>query len=198
VVPAVRGRVDGQITTARGSWRLADAPAYHDHNWGTWRGVTWEWGEVGATGGAVLYGALHVPEGQSVTPSGRPPVLFLWEPSREAGGGFLGPLQVRTIGYGEWHLGPTVRGRRVRVPAAVTIDAGSGANHVTVSIQVRDTLASGAPEPDPISQPTGPPSHTPAVAFLQMRGVAEIRGTVDGHAVIFSGRAAAETFVPLR
>ncbi len=198
VVPAVRGRADGQITTARGSLRLADAPAYHDHNWGTWRGVTWEWGEVGGTGGAVLYGALHVPEGQSVTPSGRPPVLFLWGPSREGGGGFLGPLQVRTIGYGGWHLGPTVRGRRVRAPAAVTIDAGSGASHVTVSIQVQDALASAAQEPDPSTQPSGPPSHTPGVAFLQMRGVAEVRGAVDGHAVIFTGQAAAETFVPLR
>ncbi len=36
----------------------AGARTYHDHNWGTWGGVTWDWGQEQAGGYSVLYGGV--------------------------------------------------------------------------------------------------------------------------------------------
>ncbi len=200
VVPAVRGRMSGSLRTARGEVHLQEVPAYHDHNWGTWQGVTWEWGEASGDGGAVLYGGLHVAGGQS-TASGQPATLFVWESVREDGtarrGGFVGIFPVRAITYTGWHPGPVLDGRRVRIPARVTVDAGGGADRVSVRIRVNDGLASVAGQVGPAPPPPGAGRPAPADAFLQLRGIAEIQGTVDGRPLAFSGGAAAETFVPI-
>ena len=211
VVPAVRGRVRGEIRTRETSLRFERAAGYHDHNWGTWRGVTWEWGEAGgeviplpashgataAEEGAVLYGGLHV-AGSEAGVGGRPAALFLWARSRgdsvPHGGAFLGAMTVTAIRYGGWHPGPVLARRRVPTPANVTVEAGAGADHITVHILVRDALASIAGQ----GGPTSPmPRGAPAVVFLQLRGEAQVRGIVDGRPVVFTGPAAAETFVPM-
>ncbi len=197
-VPVGHGWMDGQIRTARTALRLTHVPAYHDHNWGTWRGITWEWGEAGGEGGAVLYGALHVAPQEGGASMGRPAVLFVWEAQHNEGkaaGGFLGAFTVRAIRYAGWHPGPRVSGRRVSVPAAITVEGEAGPDRVRLEIKVRDVLASVAAQAGPTEpSPTGR-SQTPRVIFLQLRGEAQVRGTVDGRSVAFSGNAAAETFV---
>ena len=222
VVPAVRGRVRGEIRTRDTSLRLERAAGYHDHNWGTWRGVTWEWGEAGGEAmplpashsattaaegdvlahavGAVLYGGLHV-AGSGPGAGGRPAALFVWERPRAdsapRGGAFLAAMPVSAIRYGGWHPGPVLAGRRVPAPADVTVEAGSGADHISVHIRVRDVLASIAGQAGPSGPLPGAGRGAPAVAFLQLRGEAQIRGMVDGRPVGFAGPAAAETFVPI-
>jgi hypothetical protein len=201
VVPVVRGSMRGYLRTPRGEVRLDGAPAYHDHNWGTWRGVTWEWGEASGAGGAVLYGGLHVAGAGGGAPMAaqRPPVLFAWRSAPPDGppgrGGFLGGSPVRGIAYLGWRPGPILEGRRVSIPSLVTIDAGSGSNRITVSLRVRDGLASVAAQVAPGSASAGK-GEAPRVAFLQLRGVAEVQGTVDGGPFAFAGGAAAETFIP--
>jgi len=191
VVPVVRGRMSGYLRTAHGDVRLDQAPAYHDHNWGTWRGVTWEWGEASGRGGAILYGGLHVDAGQGAIEARRA-VLFVWETATADAaahrGGFLGIFPIRAITYAGWHPGPVLDGRRVRIPSSVAIDAASGSDRVSIRIRVMDGLASVAGQPA-----SGIPSA--GVAFLQLRGSAEIRGTVDGRRLVFDAAAAAETFV---
>ena len=44
VVPALVANVTGSICVDRRCDRYDLAQGYHDHNWGVWRGVTWEWG----------------------------------------------------------------------------------------------------------------------------------------------------------
>jgi len=34
---------------------------YHDHNWGFWEGVTWQWGQVAHDDLSVLYGKIQPP-----------------------------------------------------------------------------------------------------------------------------------------
>ena len=34
-------------------------PAYHDHNWGVWRDVTWEWGAAQGRRASILYGGVY-------------------------------------------------------------------------------------------------------------------------------------------
>lgn len=201
VVPVVRGSVSGYLRTPRGEVRLDGAPVYHDHNWGTWRGVTWDWGEASGAGGAVLYGGLHLPGAPGGAPAGvqRPPVLFAWRSAPPDGtsgrGGFLGGFPVRGITYAGWHPGPTLHGRRLSIPSLVTIDAGSGSDRLTVRVRVRDGLASLAAPFAGVPASAGK-TEAPRAAFLQLRGVAEIQGAVDGRPFAFSGGAAAETFVP--
>lgn len=181
VVPVVRGWVSGTVRLRGVTHRLAGALGYHDHNWGTWRGVTWEWGEASSPAGAVLYGALHTDRPSLA--AGRPPVLFLWGSGERGGrGGFLGAAAIQRIVYDGWHPGPRVAGRRVRAPGRVTVVAGSGPDRVTVTLRVRDALGSLA---------------RPARAFLQLRGEATLRGTLDGRPLLWRGPGVAETFVPL-
>ena len=222
VVPAVRGRVRGEIRTRVTSLRFERAAGYHDHNWGTWRGVTWEWGEAGgeatpppaprgAAGagernapahavGAVLYGELHV-AGSEPGAGGRPAALFVWarppEDSAPPGGAFLAAMPVSAIRYGGWRPGPVLAGRRIPAPAEVTVEAGAGADHISVHIRVRDALASIAGQGGPSGPMPRPARGAPAAAFLQLRGDAQVRGIVDGRPVAFTGPAAAETFVPM-
>jgi hypothetical protein len=47
VVPAIRAHATGWIEAGGRRLELRDAPAYHDHNWGTWRNVHWDWGTAG-------------------------------------------------------------------------------------------------------------------------------------------------------
>ena len=201
VVPVVHGWMDGQIRTAHTALQLAHVPAYHDHNWGTWGGVTWEWGEAAGAGGAALYGGLHVAGMDAAASIGRPPVLFVWEAERHDGrtapGGFLGAFAVQAIHYTAWHPGPVVSGRRVSVPGAITVEGEAGPDRMRLEIRVRDALASVPAEASPAGPPPDGRSQTPRVAFLQLRGNAQVRGTVDGRSVAFSGNAAAETFVPV-
>jgi hypothetical protein len=58
VVPAL-------YATARGTVCLPDCeeiegrPAYHDHNWGVWRDVSWEWGTASNERLSLLYGVVR-------------------------------------------------------------------------------------------------------------------------------------------
>jgi hypothetical protein len=205
VVPAVRGSINGYLRTPRGEVRLTGAPAYHDHNWGTWQGVTWEWGEAGGAGGAALYGGLHVAGADAGAARGS--VLFLWRSRAGSGlpgagparGGFLGAFAVRRIVYSGWRPGPWLLGRAVPAPSAVDVEAAAGGgDRVAMHIRVTDVLASLASQPGAPPDAAGVARAGPArPAFLQLRGTAVVSGTVDGEPVDISGPAAAETFVRL-
>ena len=199
VVPVVQGRMSGEIRTERTALNLVEAPAYHDHNWGTWTGVTWDWGEASGARGAVLYGGLHLDRAHAA--GGRAPALFLWGAARQDGGnrsgGFLAALPVRSIGYAGWHPGPVLDGRRIDVPTSVTIDAGRAGDSVRVRFHVRDALASSAGQTAVSKQSGVSPSGRATSAFLQLRGEADVRGTLDGAVLEFTGLGAAETYVPL-
>ena len=62
VVPALRADATGRICV-RGQRceQLENVQGYHDHNWGVWRGVSWEWGAARAGQYALLYGRVQPP-----------------------------------------------------------------------------------------------------------------------------------------
>ncbi len=217
VVPAVRGTLSGTIETARTHLRLADVPGYHDHNWGTWRGVTWDWGEASGPQGALLYAAIHVGEdtragaggtpaaggtaligpdtGRSGPAGGRPAVLFLWMAGPASRGGLAGVFQVQSIAYDGWRPGPIVSGRRVRAPGRVMIVAGEGQDVIRVTIRVEDTLGN-MPLENALASSTRSRTLAPDnLVLLQLRGRADLQGTLDGREIAWTGPGAAETFV---
>ena len=40
---------------------LRDAAGYHDHNWGFWEGVRWQWGQVAHGDLSFVYGRVFPP-----------------------------------------------------------------------------------------------------------------------------------------
>ncbi|MQA89631.1 MAG: hypothetical protein GEU90_05285 [Gemmatimonas sp.] len=65
VVPALSGTANGRICVPSAAGPicdiLSDAPAYHDHNWGVWRNVAWEWGAASDQTVSLLYGSVAAP-----------------------------------------------------------------------------------------------------------------------------------------
>ncbi|MBV9774054.1 MAG: hypothetical protein JO040_08900, partial [Gemmatimonadetes bacterium] len=57
VTPALYARAEGTVCLPRCE-RVQSAQAYHDHNWGTWRNVTWEWGSASDSALSLLYGVV--------------------------------------------------------------------------------------------------------------------------------------------
>ena len=196
VVPVARGRANGTIRAGGRTLTLTNAPAYHDHNWGTWAGVTWDWGQAAGDAGALVYADVHLPPGESPDRSGPGPTLFLW---RSAGpgaspageqGGLIAALPVTGVTYAGWQPGPTVNGRRVPAPVEVVVRAANGPDTATVRIAVQDALGS---RPLGSTARAAAPKGTPV--FLQLRGEAAVRGTIGGVPVAWQGPAASETFV---
>jgi hypothetical protein len=58
VVPVLTGHASGWLCSGVVCDTLRNAPAYHDHNWGSWSGVTWEWGTGRSASHALLYGGV--------------------------------------------------------------------------------------------------------------------------------------------
>lgn len=188
VVPAVLARARGTIDVGGRVTRFEDALSYHDHNWGTWRNVAWDWGQVQSADGrvALLYAVVHAPELEQAGQGGRHFAVVT------ADDGFLGVLRPERIVYADWREGPSVAGRPVRVPGTIRFSAVTGGDSLEVRLAVEDVAA---------SLPAGDPREDAGATlgggrvFLQMRGLWSVRGRVAGRRLDFSAPGAAETFV---
>ena len=58
VVPGLIAKASGRFCDGGSCREVVDAQAYHDHNWGVWRDVTWEWGSGRGSSYAILYGGV--------------------------------------------------------------------------------------------------------------------------------------------
>ena len=61
VVPVMAGELSGEIRVDRETIPLTGGAGYHDHNWGFWEGVRWQWGQVQGQGMSFVYGRIHPP-----------------------------------------------------------------------------------------------------------------------------------------
>jgi hypothetical protein len=171
--------------------RYADAQAYHDHNWGTWQGVTWEWGASRAGPYTLLYGRVLPPTGDGGQGGARAPSsLFLYLVDSL---GFRAVFRPRDIAYVDGRT-VTVGGRTVVVPSrGVMVDA-RGADTLRVELTVEDAAASdtrlGLVE-------RGEGEYARQLArpyFVQMKGRARITGRVGGVPVAGEGTGFFETY----
>src|SRR5581483_4740883 len=60
-VPVLAGRMDGVLEADGTTVRFDGAPGYHDHNWGFWKGVSWQWGQVAHEDLSIVYGRVFPP-----------------------------------------------------------------------------------------------------------------------------------------
>jgi hypothetical protein len=61
VVPVMSGELDGTIAVGDQRIDLSGGAGYHDHNWGFWEGVRWQWGQVQGDDLSFVYGRVYPP-----------------------------------------------------------------------------------------------------------------------------------------
>jgi hypothetical protein len=169
VVPGLVATASGSICVARRCQSFHDVPAYHDHNWGTWRNVTWEWGAGQGSRLALLYGGVYGPDRDSTSERGgvRSPFFLTLVDS-------LGVKQV--LRFDRIHY----QDRRFDLVATREQDT------LRIAVAVKDALGT--------DMKTGGLRRT----FLQMRGHFTVTGRVLGQAVSDSGAGFFETYAAPR
>lgn len=167
VVPVLAGGLDGVVRENGGEVRFDGGAGYHDHNWGFWKGVTWQWGQVAHDDLALVWGRVIPPP--DAADADRVPA-FLAAIGRDGPLGYASGITIRETGAG---------------PAAVSVEAHDGAIALTIAGDVKSTVH------NPMA---GGLFATTESTFLQMRADFRVRGTVAGRAVDFEAPGSAETF----
>ena len=171
VVPALSAWAAGRICVRERCSEVKDVPAYHDHNWGVWRDVTWEWGAARGERLNLLYGGVYGPERSTASP------FFL---------ALVDSLGVRRvfrfgkIGYAGSRAADGVPG--ARAPERFTLTGTWEADTVNLSVEVEHALA------------TEMSAASFRRLFLQMRGRFELSGRVTGESLRERGRGFFETY----
>jgi hypothetical protein len=168
VVPVMAGALAGSLTVG-GQLLSFDGTGYHDHNWGFWKGVSWQWGQAQHEGLSVVYGRVFPPADAA---------------DRERLPGFVGvlgpdgPLGFATNVRIEETNAPDGR------PTVITVRAlGSGVD-VTLRFDVASAVTTRMAQ--------GPLAND--VNFLQLQGRYTVSGRAAGRTLNFTAPGAAETF----
>lgn len=186
VVPALRADADGSIcirsaSASLGCEQLRGVQAYHDHNWGVWRGVSWEWGAARAGPFAILYGRVEPPD--SVAAS-QPLFVYVVDSL-----GFLRVFRPRAVSYED---GPSVKG--VRVPRSAELFDARGDDTLRVSLSIEDASVTDTRRP---LIERGDYMNARRIArpfFIQMKGMARLEGRIGGKLVRAEGYGFFETY----
>ena len=135
-VPALRADATGSLCVARACEQFDGAQAYHDHNWGGWRGVTWEWGSARAGEYTLLYGRVTPEDSASATDGSNAP-LFVYLTDAQ---GFLALFRPRVIRYNDARAVQTAKGA-LMVPATAELFDVRGTDTLRLSLTVDDAVA---------------------------------------------------------
>ena len=176
-VPALRATATGSICVKSACERYEDAQAYHDHNWGVWRGVTWDWGASRAGPYTILYGRVTTADAKREQP------LFVYVIDSL---GFRAVMRPATISYADGRTA-TVDGRELRVPSRAIFADVRGADSLRVELDIEDAIATE------MRQSAGQPSFG-GPYFIQMKGTATISGRLSGSPVSGKGTGFFETY----
>jgi hypothetical protein len=159
VVPALAARADGRVClpSSSGSGQRCEEVegirAYHDHNWGVWRDVAWDWGAASDDSVSLLYGSVR---GPGIPAQG----LFAYVVDGKGVRGIYRPSAVERIGTRALQVGD----RSVDVPTSLRfVDTRRGLEVVIVldDYQITDMGR-------PVDR-----------YFVQMAGVATVRQLGD-------------------
>jgi hypothetical protein len=178
VVPALAASASGRICVGGHCVALRDVPAYHDHNWGVWRDVTWEWGAARGSGLSLLYGGVYGPERAGSGASGgvtSPFFLTLVDS--------LGVLQVLRFDRIDYQGSRPAQGLTGgTAPERFGLLATRGADSVRLQVETEHALATEM-------QATSFRRY-----FLQMRGRFHLDGKLAGKMIADSGSGFFETY----
>ena len=185
VVAGLRADGTGSICVGGSCTRYDNAQAYHDHNWGIWRGVTWQWGAARAGEYTFLYGRVESSDSSTTTPS-----LVVYLVDRQ---GFLALFRPRDIRYVD---GRTTRvgGTVIRTPSSAEMVDVRGADTLRISQAIEDATATDTRAPG-VERGDGLASRAIARPyFVQMKGTATISGRIRGTPLAGRGAGFFETY----
>jgi hypothetical protein len=169
--PVLSGTVSGELRIGSEQITLREAAGYHDHNWGFWKGVRWQWGQVAHDDLSIVYGRVFPPADVA-------------DPERVPG--FLGVLGARgPVGFSTTVALDEIGDARA-APQRITVHARGPAIDLTLDFAV-DRLVQ-----TPMAM-TSTAAGMPA-DFLQMGGEYRVTGKVGDRSLDFRSRGAAETF----
>lgn len=178
-VPGLRATATGSLCVNGRCERFDDAQSYHDHNWGVWRDVTWEWGSARVGAYSLLYGRV-LREGTDLVDE--PLFVYLVDSL-----GFAGIFRPQEIRYEEGRT-LIVDGRRVRVPARGLLFDARGADTLRIELEVEDAAAT------PMRGVRRGAADGMLRAFIQMKGRASLSGRIGGRPLTGSGYGFFETW----
>jgi hypothetical protein len=167
VVPVLAGTMRGTLRIGGESIVFENAAGYHDHNWGFWEGVSWQWGQVAHGDLSVVYGRIF-PPADVADPARVPGYLALLGPD--------GPLA--------FAAGVTIDDAQL---GRVNINAKSRDVDLQMAFVADETVRTAM---DLIGAGVTP------LDFIQMGGAFRVTGTAAGRSLDFNARGSAETFKP--
>jgi len=178
VVPVLSGTFSGRLTIDGTDLVVDGAAGYHDHNWGYWEGVSWQWGQVSNGDVSIVYGRVFPPA--DVADRDRVPGALA----------VIGPD------------GPIAFGNDVLIseedqngtPRSITVQS----RDRQVTLTLRLTVGEAVRTPMVLTKVTSGKSHageSQAVStFLQLGGVYQVSGRAGAREINFTARGSAETF----
>ncbi len=201
-VPLLDALASGRVCVSRRCTRVEGARAYHDHNWGVWQDVSWDWGQASLGPYALVYGGVARSSETEGTDGSQPnspgadrsgsdgaggaSELESYEGSRflflTDSLGFAGIYPVREI---RTRWSPAPAGSARRAPEEIQVIATRGAD----SLRLRATVA----HVRATELPAGASRSTDA-RFFQMRGGARLQGRLDGREIEVEGAGFFETW----
>jgi len=169
VVPVLSGTFHGALRVGGEELSVERAAGYHDHNWGFWEGVRWQWGQVAGHDVSVVYGRVFPPA--TVADASRIP-------------GFLGVLGPE---------GPIAFSTDVSIdeedqgngPKAITVHARGPKVELTLRFYIGESVA---------TRMALTRTAEGAMNFLQLGGEYQVTGKIGDREVNFTARGSAETF----
>lgn len=185
VVPGLRADATGAICIDGRCDQYHRAQSYHDHNWGVWRGVTWEWGAARAGAFTLLYG--RVQPADSVAAS-QPLFVYLVDSL-----GFRALFRPREIRYEDTR---TIRvgQETIHVPSSATMVDVRGDDTLRVTLTVEDATATDTRRPQVERGDALAGRKLERPYFVQMKGVMRIDGRVSGKPIAGTGAGFFETY----
>ena len=169
VVPVMSGQLGGTLDVAGEPIPFDGGAGYHDHNWGFWRGVSWQWGQAQQGDLSLIYGRVFPPR-DAADPERIPGFVGALGPD--------GPLGYATnVTIAEMN---DAQGR----PKTITVTARSRLLDVSMRFDVGSMVTTRTPQGTLAN----------GLDFLQMRGQYTVSGRAGDRTIEFTAPGSAETF----
>ena len=169
-VPVMSGALDGSFSVGDDLLDMSQGMGYHDHNWGFWEGVRWQWGQVQGDGLSFVYGRVH-PPADAADANRLPGFLAALGPD--------GPIGYATdVTIEETNDPATLRPHRIQVRGR------SATMSLTMTLTVEQQTATKLREG----------LFGGGLDFLQLRASYAVAGSAGDRVVNFTAPGSAETF----
>ena len=190
VVPALIADADGSICiddqrAAPRCETFARVQSYHDHNWGVWRGVSWEWGAARAGDYGLLFGRIQPPDSAAAS---QPLFVYVVDSL-----GFLALFRPREIQYDD-SARARIEGVSIPVPSRGTMFDARGEDTLHITLDIDDVAVTDTRRPLIERGDYMNARRIIRPYFLQMKGVARLDGRIHGRPIHVAGSGFFETY----